>query len=98
MMMAMWRDGRDAQATAEGSSTDSAEVGSLLPCPFCGGDAAVEPDRWRGESVRIACANDACAVRPKTEFLLASFADELRAAWNGRPSDGAGASGSEDLN
>lgn len=98
MMMVMRRDGSDAASTADDASSATGDVGALLPCPFCGGDAAVEPDRWRGESVRIACANDGCAVRPKTEFLLAAYSDELRAAWNGRPLDGAGASGSEDLN
>ncbi len=60
------------------------EVGLLLPCPFCGGGARLEPDPWQGESVRIACGNDACRVTPRTEYLLVRFADELRAAWNGR--------------
>lgn len=59
-------------------------VGPLSPCPFCGGDATVEPDPWLAESVRIACGNPACRVQPKTEYLLACYADELRAAWNGR--------------
>jgi restriction alleviation protein Lar len=60
-------------------------VGPLLPCPFCGGAATVEPDPWLDESVRIACGNEACRVRPRTESLLACYADELRAAWNARP-------------
>lgn len=59
-------------------------VGPLEPCPFCGGAAVLEPDSWRGESVRIACGNPGCHVVPRTEYLLACFADELRAAWNGR--------------
>lgn len=62
-----------------------AAVGPLHPCPFCGAGAKMERDPWLGESVRIACGNDACRVMPKTEYLLASFADELRAAWNARP-------------
>ena len=56
----------------------------LLPCPFCGAAAALEPDPWAGESVRIACENAACLVAPKSEYLLVRFAAELRAAWNGR--------------
>ncbi len=60
--------------------------GALLPCPFCGGAAAVEPDPWHGESARITCANDECAVSPKTEYLLLCFGDEMREAWNRRPS------------
>lgn len=57
---------------------------SLSPCPFCGGAATVEPDPRLVESLRIACGNTACRVAPKTEYLLAAFADELRAAWNDR--------------
>jgi hypothetical protein len=59
-------------------------VGPLLPCPFCGGEAAVEADPWGGESVRITCARAACGVTPKTEYLLVRFAGELGAAWNAR--------------
>ncbi|HEU0077942.1 MAG TPA: hypothetical protein VFQ76_09865 [Longimicrobiaceae bacterium] len=58
--------------------------GALRPCPFCGGGAAVEPDPWLDGSVRIACGNDACRVRPRTEYLLACYADELHEAWNAR--------------
>jgi hypothetical protein len=78
----------EAAGTAVGASEDRQHdtgLGGLLPCPFCGQAATVEPDRWRGESVRIACANDACPVRPRTEYLLPAFAGDLRAAWNGRP-------------
>jgi hypothetical protein len=64
-----------------------AAVGALLPCPFCGGRAALERDPRLDESVRIACGNAACRVGPRTEYLLACYADELRAAWNARPED-----------
>lgn len=57
---------------------------TLRPCPFCGAGAAVEPDPWLDGSVRITCGNDACRVRPRTEYLLACYADELREAWNAR--------------
>ncbi len=62
-----------------------AVVGPLLPCPFCGGGATLERDPWLDESVRVACGNAACRVGPRTEYLLACYADELRAAWNARP-------------
>ena len=64
------------------------DVGPLRPCPFCGGEATVEPDPWLDESVRIACGNEACRVTPKTEYLLVCYADELCAAWNGRAAPG----------
>jgi len=57
----------------------------LLPCPFCGGAARLEPDPWQDASARVACAGTQCAVQPRTEYLLLRFADELVAAWNRRP-------------
>jgi hypothetical protein len=60
-------------------------LGSLHPCPFCGGPAALERSPWLSESVRITCGNESCGVRPRTEYLLACYADELCAAWNARP-------------
>ena len=63
----------------------AADVGPLRPCPFCGGAAALERDPLLDESLRVACGNGACRVGPKTEYLLACFVDELRAAWNARP-------------
>jgi hypothetical protein len=59
-------------------------AGLLRPCPFCGGAAMIEASPWLEESVRIACGSDACRVRPRTEYLLECYADELCAAWNGR--------------
>jgi hypothetical protein len=59
-------------------------TGLLRPCPFCGGAATVEADPWLHDGVRIACVNEGCGVRPRTESLLACYADELCAAWNGR--------------
>lgn len=65
-------------------------TGPLRPCPFCGGKARVEQAPWLDESVRIACGNDACAVQPRTEYLLLDYLNELCAAWNARPADDAG--------
>jgi restriction alleviation protein Lar len=59
-------------------------LGTLLPCPFCGGEAVVERDPWAGESVRVACGERACRVSPATEYLLVEYADELAAGWNRR--------------
>lgn len=61
-----------------------AAVGPLRPCPFCGGAAVVEADPRLAESVRVACGSGACRVQPRTEYLLACYAGELAAAWNGR--------------
>lgn len=69
-------------------------VDPLRPCPFCGGEAALEPAPWLEETVRIGCGNEACPVRPRTEYLLACYADELCAAWNGRASAPAAGSAS----
>jgi hypothetical protein len=63
-------------------------MGPLRPCPFCGSAAALERSPWLQESIRILCGNDGCGVRPRTEYLLACYADELCAAWNARPSAG----------
>jgi Restriction alleviation protein Lar len=62
-----------------------AQVGPLRPCPFCGEAPRLEADPWMDESIRIACGNDTCGVMPRTEYLLACYADELVAAWNARP-------------
>ncbi len=75
---------RMAMTTLHPSPVEEFAVGALLPCPFCGGEPAVEADPWLGECVRVTCGNDACRVAPKTEYLLVRFADELREAWNGR--------------
>lgn len=71
----------------------AADLGTLLPCPFCGGPAAVERDPWQGESIRVACASAACRVAPRTEYLLVCFADELRAGWNRRTAVSHGGTG-----
>lgn len=63
----------------------------LLPCPFCGEAAIWEPHPEFGEVVRIACAGGACAVMPRTEYLLTAYVDELRSAWNVRTATGSNA-------
>lgn len=82
---------RMTMTTLHPSPAEELAIGALLPCPFCGGEPAVEPDPWLGECVRVACGNGACRVAPKTEYLLVRFADELREAWNGRDEDAADA-------
>jgi hypothetical protein len=73
------------RAVSHPAASAALPAGSTLrPCPFCGAEAAVEPDPWLDESVRIACGSDACRVKPRTEYLLACYADELREAWNAR--------------
>lgn len=67
-----------------GAPVPGSDAGPLRPCPFCGGAAALEADPWLPESLRVACGNGTCPVRPRTEYLLPRFADELCAAWNGR--------------
>lgn len=71
------------------ASAAGLDAAALRPCPFCGGAATLEADPWLDECVRIACGDDACRVRPRTEYLLVRYADELREAWNVRhPSAG----------
>ena len=73
------------EGTMEGTtSTQPADIGRLLPCPFCGGEAVLEPHPSLNDCVRAGCGNPSCAVRPATEYLLRCFVDELHAAWNGR--------------
>lgn len=57
----------------------------LRACPFCGAPAVREAHPSLADAVRIACGDEACGVRPRTEYLLAEFAAELEAAWNRRP-------------
>lgn len=56
----------------------------LLPCPFCGAAAALQPHPELPEIVRVECAGERCVVRPATEYLLARYVDELVAVWNRR--------------
>ena len=63
-------------------------LAGLLPCPFCGGAAVMEPYPECGDVVRIACASEACLVMPRTGYLLVAYADELRSAWNVRAGTG----------
>ena len=58
---------------------------ALPPCPFCGDAPSWEAHPNDDDILRIACTSDACAVAPRTEYLLSSFAGELRAAWSHRP-------------
>jgi hypothetical protein len=70
--------------TESTTSTQLADVGRLLPCPFCGGEAELEPHPSLDDCARAGCGNSTCAVRPATEYLLRCFVDELHAAWNQR--------------
>lgn len=64
----------------------------LRGCPFCGAAPAWERHPTLRDAVRLACPADACGVRPRTEFLLVAYADELVEAWNARsPAAGNGA-------
>ena len=37
------------------------------PCPFCGNYPVYRSSMWNGyESIRLACENPACMVRPQT--------------------------------
>ena len=66
------------------TSAPPVDAGLLLPCPFCGGEAELEPHPWMDDCVRAGCGDPACAVKPATEYLLRCFLDELCAAWNRR--------------
>jgi len=54
----------------------------LLPCPFCGGSAAIEP--WHGGGPRkrhVGCDNEACPIRPGVTGCTAAVAVHR---WNTR--------------
>jgi hypothetical protein len=52
---------------------------SLLPCPFCGGHAQIEPD---GDGCFVACINKDCLVAPITLCFRTKY-HAIR-AWNRR--------------
>lgn len=53
---------------------------SLLPCPFCGGDAELVAD---GDGVYAGCATKQCLIKPITDTYRIKR-DAIR-AWNRRP-------------
>jgi hypothetical protein len=55
------------------------ELEALLPCPFCGGEAAVRGDAW----TIIECVNDQCISRPEP-FNNFSHRTDAIVAWNRR--------------
>lgn len=84
---ARWRAMRrfvwtDVPAPAADFARDLA--GELLCCPFCGRAPAWEHHPDIHEIVRLACGDGACAIQPRTEYLLVEYAGTLRDAWNGR--------------
>lgn len=67
--------------------TDTSSDAEMLPCPFCGGPAEMEP--WHGggpDKQLVSCAGfaDTCNVGPSTTGETPA---EAIAAWNTRPTD-----------
>jgi hypothetical protein len=58
----------------------NAAARELLPCPFCGGDAAIKNYRNFAPLVSVCCENPACQVWPDVEALL----DVACETWNKR--------------
>jgi hypothetical protein len=74
-------------ATGANAMTD--EDDALVPCPFCGGDAAFgevggDGDDAGGEFIQ--CANSDCGASSALIFpLMDDVRDQLRERWNRRP-------------
>lgn len=62
--------------------THPAEGKPLLPCPFCGGKAAIEQHGTMRQSCIIACEDCSCRLETGEVF-------DMGRAWNTRHSQGA---------
>lgn len=49
----------DNTQDADGQASP-ASAGSLLPCPFCGGEAAISGSDWNGPQFYVHCLTDDC--------------------------------------
>jgi Lar family restriction alleviation protein len=56
----------------------------LKPCPFCGGEAEINPLALATSDFNVACFNGECPVEPQTR---GETKDEAIAAWNTRAVD-----------
>lgn len=65
----------------EGQTGTDGGIGTLKPCPFCGGEAVIlneaECDVWH-----VMCGNEDCEVRPWTDFYDSQ--EEAIEVWNRR--------------
>ncbi len=76
--------------SSEGRSGES-QLPDLLPCPFCGKDAALTNVRMANHTFRVGCYNEFCGVRSTTDYYGSrtqpSTAQEAIEAWNTRAED-----------
>ena len=56
---------------------------TLLPCPFCGGEAVVEKwvNSYCGNIMSVVCDADDCPVRPRAQY---GHKQDAITAWNTR--------------